>query len=207
MTSQPLKHASPSLKVHDFIGKYHVSASICDKLVKLHKTANKHGHVVRGAIGGPKGMVVDTNKKDSFDLGLADLPDSLILDYGVITYYKMLKKIVEKYYHSHQILQQLAAIELAESPIIQHYKPGGGFKLPHFERTNGESAKRVLVWMTYLNDVTDGGGTHFYYQNKTIHARKGLTLIWPTDFTHTHAGIISPTQDKYIITGWLNFSE
>ena len=36
-------------------------------------------------------------------------------------------------------------------------------------------------------------------------AEKGLTLIWPTDFTHTHSGQISKTHEKYIITGWFNF--
>ena len=62
-----------------------------------------------------------------------------------------------------------------------------------------------MVFMTYLNDVTDGGGTEFYYQNKITEARKGKTLIWPADWTHTHRGVVSPTQDKYIITGWLNY--
>ena len=59
--------------------------------------------------------------------------------------------------------------------------------------------------MTFLNTVTDGGGTEFYWQNLKINAVKGLTLIWPTDFTHTHRGIISPTQEKYIATGWYRY--
>ena len=60
---------------------------------------------------------------------------------------------------------------------------------------------RVLVFMTYLNDVPDGG-TMFKYQDLIVPAKKGLTLIWPTDFTHTHRGIPSPTQEKWIATGW-----
>lgn len=69
-----------------------------------------------------------------------------------------------------------------------------------------ETTTRMLVWMTYLNDVTDGGGTKFIYQDETVQARKGRTLIWPSDFTHTHVGVVSPAQDKYIITGWLNYA-
>ena len=38
-------------------------------------------------------------------------------------------------------------------------------------------------------------------------AKKGKTLIWPTDFTHTHRGVISLSKEKYIITGWLSFIE
>ena len=59
--------------------------------------------------------------------------------------------------------------------------------------------------MTYLNDVDDGGETEFYYQKLKVKPRKGLTLIWPADWTHTHRGLSSPTQEKYIITGWLNY--
>ena len=57
--------------------------------------------------------------------------------------------------------------------------------------------------MTYLNDVEDGGGKEFKYQKLRFNAKKGTTLIWPPDFTHTHRGVISPTQEKYISTGWL----
>ena len=77
--------------------------------------------------------------------------------------------------------------------------------MPHFERGGYATTTRMLVWMTYLNDVSDGGGTHFVYQKHTFEAKKGRTLIWPSDFTHTHAGVVSPTQHKYIITGWMNF--
>ena len=60
--------------------------------------------------------------------------------------------------------------------------------------------------MTYLNDVKDGG-TEFKYQNLTTPAKKGLTLIWPVYWTHTHRGQISNTQTKYITTGWFDFYE
>ena len=88
---------------------------------------------------------------------------------------------------------------------LQYYPPGGGFKTWHSERINPIASKRVFVFMTYLNDVEDGG-TDFYYQKLTTPAKKGLTLIWPTDFTHTHSGQISDTHEKYIITGWFGYN-
>ena len=42
----------------------------------------------------------------------------------------------------------------------------------------------------------------FKYQNITIPAKKGLTLIWPAGFTHVHKGQVSHTKDKLILTGW-----
>ena len=59
--------------------------------------------------------------------------------------------------------------------------------------------------MTYLNTVTDQGGTHFHYQNYTANAVKGKTLIWPAEWTHAHSGEILKSGVKYIITGWMNF--
>jgi hypothetical protein len=71
------------------------------------------------------------------------------------------------------------------------------------EQESGElkqNMDRVLVFMTYLNDVKDGG-THFKYQKVTTPAIKGLTIIWPPDWTHTHKGQISDDK-KIIATGW-----
>ena len=65
---------------------------------------------------------------------------------------------------------------------------------------------RILIFMTYLNTVKDGG-TFFKYQKLKIPAKKGLTLIWPSDWTHTHKGEISKTKEKFIVTGAFGFLE
>ena len=52
--------------------------------------------------------------------------------------------------------------------------------------------------------VTEGG-TEFKYQKLKTDAKCGLTLIWPTDFTHMHRGVISKNETKYIITGWYGY--
>ena len=70
---------------------------------------------------------------------------------------------------------------------------------------NKLSRNRVLAWMFYLNDVTDKGGTRFPQQNITLKARAGDLYIWPSYFTHSHHGVASPTQVKYIATGWIDF--
>ena len=88
---------------------------------------------------------------------------------------------------------------------IQHYNVNEGFNYYHFERSDIFACLRNLVFMTYLNDVEDGG-TQFKYQNLITPAKKGLTIIWPTDFTHTHRGVISQTKEKYIVTGWYSYT-
>jgi hypothetical protein len=59
--------------------------------------------------------------------------------------------------------------------------------------------------MTYLNDVYNGGETEFYHQQLKVKPQKGLTLIWPADWTYTHRGIVAPDEEKIIVTGWWNF--
>ena len=65
------------------------------------------------------------------------------------------------------------------------------------------SANRHLVFMTYLNDVFDEGGTEFFYQKIKAQPRKGLTLIWPVDWTHLHRGIAVERGKHH--HGWFDF--
>jgi len=93
-------------------------------------------------------------------------------------------------------------------PNIQRYHPGQGFKQYHCEKTGIQQkchgGHRHLVYMTYLNDVPDGG-THFLHQDFYCPAIKGLTIIWPPDWMFMHKGIISQTSTKYIATGWYDY--
>ena len=100
------------------------------------------------------------------------------------------------------------AFSLTSRTNVQLYPPGGGYKTFHTERTGkGEpEGSRHLVFMTYLNDVADAGGTEFHHQDVIVQPRKGLTLIWPADWTFTHRGVPSPSQEKIITTGWFNFT-
>lgn len=188
-----------------FIEEFQVAPDICDELIALHKKGRKLGMVQKGKLGTAQGVIVDKNKKDSYDLGLVTVPDELLEKHRIPEYYVALKGCVDQYFEKYPELKKVGPYRIVESPIIQYYKPGGGFKLKHFERTGWQTSTRMLVWMTYLNDVTEGGGTRFVYQDMTVSARKGKTVIWPTDFTHSHAGVVSRTQKKYVITGWLNF--
>jgi len=88
---------------------------------------------------------------------------------------------------------------------IQRYTPGGHFALEHSERTALPTLHRVLVWMTYLNDVEDGGRTRFSNYGLEVKPERGKTLIWPAEWTHSHTGNVVDSGTKYIITGWMHF--
>ena len=177
-----------------FIYKYQMKdLSLCDRLIEYHKNSYEYKRPGSSGNSGKSGKL-------STDVGVnIGSTDPSISEYqrhvyGTVTAYKKNYKYMN------------SPVELSEVFNIQHYKPNEGFFDYHTERTNIDNAKRALVFMTYLNDVTDGGETEFYYQKVKVKPKKGLTLIWPTDFTHTHHGITSPTQEKYIATGWFNFT-
>ena len=88
---------------------------------------------------------------------------------------------------------------------IQKYNPGDHFSTVHSERTSLNTLHRLFAFMTYLNDVEDGGETHFTHYNFKIKPEIGKTLIWPAEWTHAHTGEILKSGTKYIVTGWMNF--
>ena len=70
-----------------------------------------------------------------------------------------------------------------------------------------ENLHRLFAFMTHLNDVDQGGSTYFSHYDLEIKPSKGLTLIWPAEWTHAHRGNILKTGSKYIITGWITFAK
>ena len=61
--------------------------------------------------------------------------------------------------------------------------------------------QEVFAWMTYLNNVEDGGKTNFKHYDIKIKPEIGKTLIWPAEWTHAHAGEVLNSGVKYVITG------
>jgi len=193
-----------SLKPHkintenNFIsGWYLEDVSLCDDLIEFfNESPDKNSGLMTGYRGKGK---VDPNAKDSMDLSLprGELANRYILK---------LNEVAKHYVGQYEYSGKLVPWGVIEPIAIQYYQPGGGFKIWHFERdnTNAVIARRHLAFMTYLNDVNDNGGTSYHYQDITVKAEKGLTLIWPSEWTHTHKGEVSNTEEKYIITGWFS---
>ena len=116
-----------------------------------------------------------------------------------------LEKYIEEYKKEYPEVNKLRDWRFCEGFNVQRYKPKEGYYKPHCEVVgmNGRE-NRVLVWMYYLNDL-ENGGTKFTNYNMIVHAKKGRLVIWPAYWTHTHCGVISNNQTKYISTGWYTF--
>ena len=88
---------------------------------------------------------------------------------------------------------------------IQKYDIGGHFSSVHCERDSKQNMHRIFAWMTYLNDVDEGGETCFEHFDLKVKPITGQTLIWPAEWTHAHKGEVLLKGNKYIITGWMHF--
>jgi len=88
---------------------------------------------------------------------------------------------------------------------IQKTKVGGGYHVWHYEAMNRESSNRLLTYIVYLNDVQDGGETEFLYYPMRVKPTAGTCVVFPAAFTHTHRGNPPISNEKYILTGWIEF--
>ena len=183
-----------------FIGSWTLKPlSICEDLInyfELNLAKQKKGKTIDG---------INTNSKDSIDIMIK--PKEIILpgNEAFKAYFEQLFECYKNYIEEWPFLKNLAQRLEIGSFNLQRYKPGQHFKTIHTERTILETSHRVFAFMTYLNDVEEGGSTYFNHYDLDIKPKKGLTLLWPAEWTHSHKGNILKSGLKYIITGWLTF--
>ena len=188
-------------KKNNFIAGWYIKKKICDDLIKYYEKSKdkRDGSCHYQGITGVYKAI-----KDSSDLALSPALNDTI----PVNYLNAVSKVVDEYKSKYCYSDYMQSNwKIVENYNVQKYEPKGGFKRYHFERsgTTDKAAFRHLVFMTYLNDVKDKGETEFFYQKFKVKPEKGLTLIWPADWTFTHRGIPSSTEVKYIATGWYSY--
>ena len=191
-----------------FIREYQISDSgICDALIRCFEECKALNCVHRGRLGLQK---IRLELKDSYDLSLSNIPPAVREEYRDVfdAYFTSLGEFASDYMDRFPHLRShTRSCSINESPNLQHYPPKGGFFEEHYENAGPAVAKRVLTFQSFLNDIQEGGGTRFVYQDHVAHPGKGKTVLWPAGYTHVHCGEVAPREDKYIITGWWSYDE
>ena len=186
----------------NFIGSWMINPlSICDELINYFE-ANKNKQF-QGLTS--KGEQLDI--KNCVDISI--LPKDIKLPGNEFfeEYFSNLFSCYEDYTQQWPFLTTFAeSLQIGEFNL-QRYQSGQHFGAIHTERMGLSSLHRIFAWMTYLNDVDieDGGSTFFSHYGIDIQPKKGLTLIWPAEWTHAHKGSLLHANSKYIITGWMHF--
>ena len=185
--------------IPSFIETYFIKdKSLCDDLIKYH--TDNVLYKADGRLGYDGKITLDHSLKESVDVTFHNDTNHKTIR----KFFNILTEYASDYSNKYGVNNE---VKTEYQNLISKFPPLGGFKMTHYERGSVHSSKRQLVYMLYLNDVTDGGGTEFTHQKMLIKAEKGKLVIWPADFTHTHRGVVSPTETKYITTGWFEISK
>lgn len=190
----------PTSRPH-FSGAWDIGASnICRGITEyfeLHRSKQTRGMTGKG---------LDLESKNSTDMSI--MPRDLKTEgHDAFNHYiEKLKECYFDYLDPWPFLREMGSHLEIGTFNVQRYDAGGHFQRVHTERSSLATLHRVLAWMTYLNDVDQGGETTFSHYGLKVMPREGLTLIWPAEWTHAHSGGVINNGPKYIITGWIHFS-
>ena len=184
-----------------FIEEYKnaLTSTECEKIIEYMNSTELSPGIVGGGI--------NREIKDSFDRTMwLDADDG----YGASEINKLIHTCLKKwscvYTEKHHQLKNIHKWDLDIVYNLQKYNPRQCYHKSHCENSGYPStSNRMLAWMIYLNTVNDEGGTFFDNFGFKTKAIEGSLLIWPAYWTHHHRGIPSPTETKYIATGWFSF--
>ena len=191
---------SKSSNTPNFIGSWILKdTDMCDEIVNFFE-ANPSDQGI-GAIGGG----IDESQEKTTDIPIK--PKQLEQEkYKIFnTYINNVVNCFKDYKEQWPFLNTIKGMEIGTFNL-QKYSPGGHFSAVHTERACSSTMHRVLAFMTYLNDVEEGGETSFHYYDINVQPKQGKTIIWPAEWTHAHSGGIVKQGCKYIVTGWIQFA-
>ena len=134
--------------------------SLCDDLIDYYERNSEYKQ--RGA----------SNGGDKTSTDVVVYPNSA--DDTIHRYFELLKFALCEYKKKYEHFR--SPLGFLEPFNIQHYAPGEGFVNWHSERGMSQSHQRALVFMTYLNNVDDGGETQFLYLS-LIHISEPTRLV------------------------------
>ena len=150
-------------KSTDFIWGREIDHVVCDGLLDFWDN-QRFLSVAPGQVYAEGEPTVDTSYKDSMD---CMVPHQIAMPH-VQEYMQALQGVLDEYIQRFPFCNT-SRFQIVEPLSMQCYPKGGGFKEWHTERLNAlpGTAFRHLVFMTYLNDVPDGG-TEWYHQDKYV---------------------------------------
>ena len=195
-----MKRINLESKDTHFIGSWNIeNKNLCNEIINFfekNEILQKDGAIGSGT---------DISKKKTTDISIK--PNDLKNDKFkcLNSFIDELHKCFTDYQRQWPFMKNLIKDVDIGSFNIQKYSPGDHFSQVHTERGDLQTSNRVFAWMTYLNDVEDGGVTKFSHFDMKIKPEIGKTLIWPAEWTHAHSGEVLKSGVKYIVTGWMNF--
>ena len=183
----------------NFIGSWIIDPALCEQIIEYFEKNQQKQH--QGSTTGGLNLEAKNRQDITLSPNELTLPENKIY----IKYFESLFECYKDYNLQWPFLSGLVNHVDIGKFNIGKYMPGQHFQQTHCERSGLSSLHRLFAFMTYLNNVEEGGSTYFNHYDLNIKPKKGLTLLWPAEWTHSHKGNILKSGVKYIITGWLIF--
>jgi hypothetical protein len=198
-------------KMSDFI--YEIKNSIpdelCDDIINMYELEdNKYGGLVFGGlikeIKDTTDLLIPKNEKrwERLEKSLYDA-----LSVGFKEYTTFLNKEDYKSKNRNYNILEFTNFHI-QNFMIQKYKKCEGKYVYHndFSADYENKCYRIITFIWYLNDVTEGGETEFW-GNYTVKPEKGKLVLFPASWCYPHRGKMPISNDKYIITNWFYINE
>lgn len=169
---------------------------LCNECISYFNKNEELGNVFTRKDEGTPG----TFKKDNTAFVSLQIPQSWEL-------YQMLTDKMHNHFETYFQKYPNDKTFVIEGFRIQKTLPSEGYHVWHSDDNPDYGHKRAVTFLYYLNDIEEGGETEFLYQKQRINAVKGRGVWFPSCYSHVHRGNQPLKDERYIITGWLQFNE
>lgn len=186
-----------------FISSWSINEENLDEIVEYFNLSHENH-----AQGAYKTGLIDKTKKDCIELSIKPkVVDEKKLNF-FFNYLNKIKICYEDYIKQWGYLQNNSQKIYIGSIKIEKYLLSGHNKEYQCDRNDIHSSHKSLSWITFLNSIEkEEGYMNFKYFDYSVQPKKGLTLMWPSDWTHMNNHDVMKTQDKFSIRGNIQFTE
>jgi len=203
------------MKLKDTIGVFEnaFSKDECDALIKRHEVAIKRGM----AYGGMSGDGGENENKKSTDYNILHQHndvDNKLSEMVLIKFNQYIGEYLSNAPYADTFYHNRIVNGITDYPLLQmqkYDKNEGHYNTWHVEKEHLASAQRMFVLILYLNDVEEGGETGFLFKEEgeddfyKVKPKVGKLIIHPCSWPYVHKGYTPESDDKYILTTWLEY--
>jgi hypothetical protein len=189
-----------------YINPNSLSLDLCNEIIDMFNKSDIHEGCTAGGVNK---KVKDTRDFQTFGDEWINVNALLMneIEYNVNQYAKLFECDDYKSENNHTDLKDFRVLEPTDIRfmsqfMVQKYDKNKGRYIYHNDFSVEDSSFRILTYLWYLNDVTEGGETVFSGKYQ-IKPKSGTLAIFPSSWTFPHCGKMPVSNDKYIITGWM----
>ena len=186
----------------------------CKALINRFEDAHKKGLSYQGMSG--DGGVNEYKKSNDYNILDTGQPEDIPLGNMVLSRFnECIDNYLQFYPHNDVFDHHRLVIDNTYYPLlqIQKYDQGKGhYNAWHIENEDQYSMMRQFVFILYLNNVEKGGETGFLFKEDgqddffKVKPKAGKLIIHPASWPYIHKGYMPESDDKYILTTWLQFN-